>query len=80
MFWQPYPDSVPGRPDAVPPGSALLAHYPARADGHFATGCAEMRADEATGRFLPLMARGNWVIVVDARGEVLGTLQADGFI
>jgi hypothetical protein len=77
-FWQPYADSMPDALAKSRPLSVLLARYPARA-AEFRTNLAGMRADEATVRFLPLMARGDWVIVLDASGTVLGPLQADGF-
>lgn len=78
LFWQPYADSVPDVLARSRPVSALLTHYPARA-AEFRTRLAEMKADEATARFLPLVARRESVIVVDAGGAVLGNLLADGF-
>ena len=60
------------------PVSVLLAYYPARA-AEFRAGLAEMKGAEATARFLPLMARGDWVMVLDERGAVLGHFKADGF-
>lgn len=79
LFWQPYADSVPEVLAKSRPLSVLLAHYPARV-AEFRTKLAEIKAGEATTRFLPLVARGDWVIVIDANGAVLGTLPADGFI
>ena len=78
LFWQAYADSVPDVLAASRPVSALLAHYPTRA-AEFRTGLAEMKADEATARFLPMVARHYSAIVLDAGGAVLGHLQADGF-
>ena len=78
IFWQPFADSKPevlAKSRAV---SVLLKHYPDRAAG-FRAELAGMKADEATARFLPLMARGDWIVVLDANGNVLGQLQADGF-
>jgi len=40
---------------------------------------AEMHADPASARFLPAMARGEWVAVLSAEGKVLGYLPVDGF-
>jgi hypothetical protein len=77
-FWQPYDDS---RKDALRksrPLGVLLEHYPGRRV-EFRAALNDMRADEATARFLPLMARGDWVVVLSANGTVLGQLQADGF-
>lgn len=78
LFWRPYTDSMPDVLVKSRPVSVLLARYPARA-AEFRSGLAAMKADEAAARFLPLMARGSWVLVVDASGNVLGPLRADGF-
>ncbi len=78
LFWQPYADSVPDLLDRSRPIRVLLDHYPKLAAG-FRVQLAEMRAEESTARFLPLAARGDWVMVVDAHGGVLGPLPADGF-
>ena len=40
---------------------------------------ADMGADESTARFLPAMARGEWVAVLNSGGDVLGYLPLDGF-
>lgn len=77
-FWQPFASSVPDALAKSRPVSVLLAYYPKRA-AEFRAALAEMKAVEATARFLPLQARGEWVIVLDATGAVLGNLQADGF-
>ena len=78
LFWRPYADSVPDILVRSRPVSALLARYPERAAG-LRSCLAEMKADEATARFLPLIARRESVILVDVDGRVLGQLQADGF-
>jgi hypothetical protein len=77
-FWQPYTDSVPEVLAKSRPVNVLLSHYPARA-AEFRASLAGMKADTATARFLPLAARGDWIVVLDAKGAVLGNLQADGF-
>ncbi len=78
LFWQPYADSLADALAQSRPLSVLLAHFPARA-AEFRASLADMNADEATTRFLPLVARGEWVIVVDGNGAVIGHLHADGF-
>ena len=40
---------------------------------------AELKADPSTSRFLPAMARGDWVAVLDPGGNVLGYMRGDGF-
>jgi len=77
-FWQPYADSVKAALGKSRPVGALIEHYPARA-AEFRADLSEMKASETTARFLPLRARGDWVIVLDADGAVLGHLQVDGF-
>ncbi|MEP7295696.1 MAG: TfpX/TfpZ family type IV pilin accessory protein [Burkholderiales bacterium] len=77
-FWQPYADSMQEAWTRSRTVGALVSYYPSRAD-EFHAGLAEMNADETTARFLPLAARGDWVIVLDAQGRVLGHLNADGF-
>ncbi len=56
----------------------LLSHYPAKAD-ETRRRLADMGAEESTARFLPAMARGEWVAVLNATGDVLGYLPLDGF-
>ena len=78
LFWQPYEMSVPDVLAKSRPLSVLLTQYSARAT-ELRADLSRIKADEATARFLPLRARGDWVIVVSATGAVLGHLQADGF-
>jgi hypothetical protein len=78
IFWQPYEQSRPRAVEKSRPISALLAHYPDRASA-WREQLAELKADPSTGRFLPAMARGDWVAVLDSGGNVLGYLQGDGF-
>jgi len=78
MFWQPYALSVNDVRAKSRPIDVLLMHYPERAAG-FRACLSKMNASESNARFLPLRARGDWIVVVDAGGSVLGYLQADGF-
>jgi len=78
VFWRPYAESVPEVLSKSRPVSVLLEYYSARA-AELRDGLVAMKANEATARFLPLRARGDWVIVLDGRGAVLGSLKADGF-
>ena len=78
LFWQSYEQS---RADAVVrsrPLALLLEQYPKQA-ADLRQSLTAMRADEATGRFLPVMARGTFVAVLDNTGAVLGYLPLDGF-
>jgi len=78
IFWRPYAEAAPEALAKSRPMGALLAHYPARA-AEFRAALSEMKADEAALRFVPLAARTDWVVVLDAAGTVRGALKADGF-
>lgn len=78
LFWQDYALSVPDVLSKSRPIAVLLDHYRERSE-QWRGDLAAMGANEATARFLPLRARGDWVIVVSESGSVLGHLQADGF-
>lgn len=77
-FWQSYPESMAAAVAKSRPVGALLAHYPQRA-AEMRDALRAMKADESSARFLPLMARGDWVMVIDASGQLLGPINADGF-
>lgn len=79
LFWQPYEQS---RADALArsrPLTYLFDRYPKESAG-WRERLAAMRADPATARFLPVVARGDWVAVLDSAGHVLGYLPVDGFL
>lgn len=78
QYWQPYSDSVPEVLAKSRPLSALLNHDAARAP-KFRDALSQMNVEVATARFMPLVGRTDWVIVLDARGTVCGHLKADGF-
>lgn len=78
-FWRPYDDAA--RRNALAkarPYLVLTSRYPERAPEFDARLAAEgLVAQEA--RFLPVMARGDWVAVLDAQGNIATFLAADGF-
>ncbi|MDH4449300.1 MAG: pilus assembly protein [Rhodoferax sp.] len=78
-FYLPYNDGV--RAQALQrskPLSAFVQRYPGQAP--YAARIASAHAAQvADYRYVPVMARGDWVAVMDARGEVHGYLQGDGF-
>ena len=78
LFWQPYEKSAPSAIDRSKPMTLLLEHYPQRAD-ELRRLLREMNADEATSRYLPAIARGDWSAVIDKSGAVLGYLPVEGF-
>jgi len=77
-FWQPYDEAKPRALARSRPLAALISHYQTRAPD-LRRRLAEMHADEASARFLPALARGEWVAVMNAGGDVLGYLPVDGF-
>jgi hypothetical protein len=77
-FWQDY-DLAKSRALArSQPIAALIEHRGDRLPD-LRDRLAEMRADPASARFLPAMARGEWVAVLAADGGLLGYLPVDGF-
>ena len=63
---------------ALEAGRGVARSLPAQADDS-SSRLTEMKVDEATARFLPVMARKPWVAVLDKTGDVLGYLPLDGF-
>jgi hypothetical protein len=78
IFWQPYERSLPKVLERSRPVSLLFDHYPQRVE-ELRRGLADMGADTPSARFLPTVARGDWVAVIDKTGAVLGYLPVDGF-
>ena len=77
-FWQPYENSIAAVLQKSRPTTDLLAHYPKEAEA-LRQELAGMKADPAATRFLPLTARGDWVVVLDREAKILGVLRVDGF-
>ena len=77
-FWQPYEKSAAAALQRSRPIAELLAHYP-KQEQTLRAELDEMKADPAASRFLPLMARGDWVAVLDRDARVVGVLRIDGF-
>jgi hypothetical protein len=77
-FWQPYDESKARALGRSRPIAVLLEHYARQAD-EVRQQLAAMKAEPASTRFLPAMARTPWVAVLDASGNVLGYLPFEGF-
>jgi hypothetical protein len=78
IFWQSYAESRADALERSRPVGKLIEHYPDRNDQLRAIlGDLKIAPDEA--RFLPLMARGDWVVLMNASGEVIGFAPYDGF-
>jgi hypothetical protein len=77
-FWQPYADSRANALAKSRPLEILLSRYPDRASS-FRETLREMKVEVATGRFVPVIARGEWTAVIDASGNPVGYLPANGY-
>jgi hypothetical protein len=78
IFWVPYAQTQTQASARARPLSDLLKRYPAEA----ATITAVLRErglEPSQARFLPVMARGNWVALLDGKGEVVGFAPVDGY-
>ncbi|MCE9660503.1 MAG: pilus assembly protein [Burkholderiales bacterium] len=78
IFWQPYEKTQARALERSRPIPLLLLQYPQHAEDTRQR-LADMKADEASARFLPVMARSPWVAVLDKTGALLGYLPLDGF-
>lgn len=77
-FWQPYAESASAALSKSRPLSVLLAQYPQQS-APLRERLIELKVDADTARFLPLMARGDWVVVIDAAGSPVEFVAVDGF-
>jgi hypothetical protein len=77
-FWQPYDLARADAMRRARPVSALLSRY---ADQRASVEAVLRKAgiSAADARFLPVVARGDWVALVDKAGTVVGYLPLDGF-
>lgn len=77
-FWQPYSESKAQALARARPVSLLLKRYPDRAaDINRALSDLKMTASDA--KFLPVMARGDWVSLLDSNGTPSVFMPLDGF-
>lgn len=77
-FWQPYSESTTDALARSRPVAVLLAHYPQRA-AELNSRLRDLKIDPASVAFLPVMARGDWVALLDPDGSIVGFLPVDGF-
>ena len=78
LFWVPYADTRSRAVARSRPVSDLIARY-GRTAPKLERHLDDMGVDTTTGRFLPTVARGDWVAVMNAKGDVIGYLPFDGF-
>ncbi len=77
-FWQPYSESKAQALARARPVSLLLKHYPDRA-AEINRILFDLKMNAADAKFLPVMARGDWVTLMDSSGVPAGFLRLDGF-
>lgn len=77
-FWQPYEQSRSAALSRSRPVAALVKKYPAQAST-IEHAVATAGVNIADARFLPLAARGDWVVLLDSNGDVRGYAPLDGF-
>lgn len=77
-FWQPYQQSTAAALAKSRPLDVLLAHYPGKAAALIAS-VGDMGIAESKARFLPVVARDDWSVVIDAAGQPVGYLPVSGF-
>ena len=77
-FWRPYDEARAAALQRARPIEVLLRKYEGRAV-ELREALAAAGVKEAGARFLPVMARGDWVAVLDAEGNITTFLAADGF-
>lgn len=77
-FWQPYSESKAQAEARAKPASLLLTKYPSRA-AEVNRALSELKMNAAEAKFLPVMARGDWVTLLDVNGIPTVFLPLDGF-
>jgi hypothetical protein len=78
LFWEPYDGARAAALARARPLQDLLAKYPTKAP-MFESELAAVALPPGAARFLPVMARGDWVAVLDEKGDIVTFLNADGF-
>ncbi len=76
--WQPYAESRSQVLAESKPIETLLQRYPDRRK-ELLDRVATLKLDPARTRFLPIVARGDWVALLDERGDIAGYAPFDGF-
>lgn len=77
-FWLPYREGRAAALERSRPVEVLFKRYEARV-AEFRSELGEAGVAEAEARFLPVVARGDWVAILDAQGNIATFLAADGF-
>ncbi len=77
-FWQPYENARSEALAKARPLKALLDRHPEHAT-EFRAEIRDAGLEPERARFLPVVARGNWVAVLNPQGDIAIFLAADGF-
>jgi hypothetical protein len=79
LFWQPYEQSIADVLSRARPLALLLSKRAELAPAVRAE-LKELKLDENSVKFLPLIGRGgDWVVVIDSAGQLVHYIKADGF-
>jgi len=76
--WRPYADSRAEVLATARPVELLLQRFPDRRQD-LLDRLAALKLDATRARFLPIVARGDWVALLDERGDIAGYAPFDGF-
>jgi hypothetical protein len=76
--WQPYAESRALISSESRPVDELFKRYPARS-AELQTLLAELKLAPEQARYLPVVARGDWVVILNAQGDIAGYAPFDGF-
>lgn len=77
-FWQPYAESRGAALGRSRPVEALRAHYLSR-QAELDSILSKLPVSTRDARFVPLMAREQWVVILNSAGDVVGYAPFDGF-
>jgi hypothetical protein len=78
LFWRPYTEyrgAALGRSRSV---GLLMERYPER-EAELSAILEDLKLEVSKARFLPVMARGDWVAILNSNGDVAGYAAFDGF-
>ena len=79
LFWTSYPDSIPEVLARARPVALLLEKRPELA-ADVRRALQDLKLSEAEAKFLPIVGRGgDWVVVIDPKGQLVHYVQTDGF-
>ncbi|MFM2450231.1 MAG: hypothetical protein RIS44_2681 [Pseudomonadota bacterium] len=79
LFWTSYADSIPEVLARARPVALLLEKRPELA-ADVRRALQDLKLSEAEAKFLPIMGRGgDWVVLIDPKGQLVHYVQADGF-